>query len=315
MGLRPPVENLAGPLSAVLGGARIENLHRLSGGASRETWAFDADGRPLILQRQIARPDDARLGLAAQAHLLRAARAAGVPVPDVLAATDSGALGDAMIVERLDGETIPRKILRDDAFAGVRSALAAECGEALARIHAIPVDAVPMLEQRDEVALYRTLLDNLGRSQPAFELGFRWLASTPPPISVRSVVHGDFRNGNFIVGPDGIRAVIDWELAHVGDPMEDLGWLCVKSWRFGAPLPVGGFGTREKLFDAYGRASGRKVDPGVVRWWEVFGTIRWGVICIVQMMRHVSGAERSVELATIGRRVAEVEHDLMLLLP
>ena len=128
-------------------------------------------------------------------------------------------------------------------------------------------------------------------------------------------MHGDFRNGNLIVGADGLRAVIDWELAHAGDPMEDLGWLCVKSWRFGGAQPVGGFGTRADLFAAYERVSGRAIDPDVAQWWEVFGTVRWGVICIVQAMRHLSGAERSVELATIGRRVAEVEHDVMLLLP
>jgi hypothetical protein len=127
-------------------------------------------------------------------------------------------------------------------------------------------------------------------------------------------VHGDFRNGNLIVGPDGVRAVLDWELAHLGDPLEDLGWLCVKAWRFGSPLPVGGFGPVEDLVAGYERAGGRRVDLSALRWWEVLGTLRWGVICIVQTVTHLSGAVRSVELAAIGRRVCEVEWDLLELL-
>ena len=82
-------------------------------------------------------------------------------------------------------------------------------------------------------------------------------------------MHGDFRHGNLIIGPDGVRAVLDWELAHLGDPMEDLGWICVNSWRFGEiDKPVGGFGTREELFAGY-EAAGRRVDPERV---EILGS-------------------------------------------
>jgi hypothetical protein len=158
-------------------------------------------------------------------------------------------------------------------------------------------------------------VDRLGQPHPAFELAFRWLGENRPPRSAQGVVHGDFRNGNLIVGAGGIRAVLDWELAHLGDPLEDLGWLCVKAWRFGSPLPVGGFGTVEQLVGAYEAAGGTRVDPDALRWWEVLGTLRWGVICIVQTMTHLSGALRSVELAAIGRRVCEVEWDLLELLP
>jgi aminoglycoside phosphotransferase (APT) family kinase protein len=150
---------------------------------------------------------------------------------------------------------------------------------------------------------------------PALELAFRWLERTRPEPSARALVHGDFRLGNLIVDAEGLRGVIDWELASIGDPMQDLGWLCVRSWRFGGVHPVGGFGTREELFAAYEQRSGRAVNAETVRWWEVFGNVRWGVICIVQAMRHLSGNEPSVELAAIGRRVAEVEHDVMALLP
>jgi aminoglycoside phosphotransferase (APT) family kinase protein len=126
------------------------------------------------------------------------------------------------------------------------------------------------------------------------------------------VVHGDFRNGNLMVGPDGIRAVLDWELVHAGDAMEDLGWLCVKAWRFGnVDLPVGGFGRYEQLIDAYEDEAGRPLDRQALRWWEVLGTVKWGVMCIMQATAHTSGAVRSVELAAIGRRVCENEWDLL----
>jgi len=304
-------------LARVLGAARVENLRRLSGGASRETWSFDAvraDGRaePLILRCDTRR--GAGIGEPVTERLLfEAAAEAGVPVPRVVAGSeDDAALGAPFLVtERVEGETIPRKILRDDAFATARSRLAAQCGQALARVHAIPPDAVPGLAGEDQVAQFRSVLDGMGEPHPVFELAFRWLTANRPPPTRRTVVHGDFRNGNLIVGPDGLRAVLDWELAHLGDPMEDLGWLCGKAWRFGASLPVGGFGTRQQLFDAYAAASGTAVDAEIVRWWEVVGTLKWGIMCIAQAATHLSGATRSVELATIGRRVCENEWDLL----
>jgi aminoglycoside phosphotransferase (APT) family kinase protein len=217
-------------------------------------------------------------------------------------------------MERLEGETIPRRILRDDAYADARPRLAAQCGALLAALHRVPPDVVPDLEQTDQVAQYREVLDLSGEAHPAFELAFRWLEANRPALGDPAIVHGDFRNGNLIIGADGVRAVLDWELVHVGDPMEDLGWLCVKAWRFGSPLPVGGFGTYDQLIEAYEAAGGRAVDREVLRWWEVLGTLKWGIMCIMQAMSHTSGAVRSVELAAIGRRVCENELDLLDLL-
>ncbi len=324
----PGADDLAGPLADLLGdlwgapGVTIEGLRRLSGGASRETWSFDAvrsdgDRVPLILQRQ--RPGVVRTGggMASEAALLRAAAATGVPVaPLVVSEADEARLGAPfMVLERVEGETIARRILRDDAYAAARPRLAAQCGRALAAIHRIPRDAAPQLEHHDQVAQYREILDVFGEPHPAFELAFRWLAAHRPPAGPTTVVHGDFRHGNLIIGPDGLRAVLDWELAHLGDPMEDVGWLCVKAWRFGAAPPVGGFGDYEDLFAAYGEAAGVAVDPEVVRWWEVLGTLKWGIMCMMQARSHLDGMVRSVELAAIGRRVCENEHDLMLVLP
>jgi aminoglycoside phosphotransferase (APT) family kinase protein len=158
------------------------------------------------------------------------------------------------------------------------------------------------------------MLDTLGQPHPAFELAFRWLEQHRPASPRQAIVHGDFRLGNIIVGDDGLRAVLDWELAHLGDPMEDLGWLCVKAWRFGSSKPVAGVGDRAELFAAYEAAGGGTVDPAAAHWWEVLGTLKWGIMCILQCSAHLSGLSRSHELAAIGRRVCENEHDLFLAL-
>jgi aminoglycoside phosphotransferase (APT) family kinase protein len=312
-------EQLRAALEPVLGpGVVVDDLVRSPGGASRETWIFTATGpdvsRHLVLRRDPA--GSAPSGLRLEGALLGAARRAGVPVPEVvLVGDDTATLGPgSLIMDFVDGETIPRRILRQENLAGARLRLAAECGAILAAIHRIPPPEVPGLPGGDAVEELRVIVDRLGQPHPAFELAFRWLGDNRPPLSAPVVVHGDFRNGNLIVGPDGVRSVLDWELAHLGDPLEDLGWLCVKAWRFGSPLPVGGFGPVDDLVAGYERAGGVHVDRSALRWWEVLGTLRWGVICIVQTLTHLSGAVRSVELAAIGRRVCEVEWDLLELL-
>ena len=312
-------EVLRGQLAALLDGD-VEGLRRLSGGASRETWSFDlrrADGAvdELILRRDP--PGAARTGMGLEARLFAAADAAGVPVPRLIDASDDPAILGAsfLVMERLEGETIPRKLLRDEEFAAARPLLAEQCGAILAKLHQIDVGTIDGLEGSDQVTQYRAALDNLGQPHPTFELAYRWLDANRPPPRAAAVVHGDFRNGNLMVGPHGVRAVLDWELAHTGDPMEDLGWLCTKAWRFGVDLPVGGFGTYDQLIDAYEGAGGRPVDRAALRWWEILGSWKWGIMCIMQGMAHISGAIRSVELAAIGRRVCENEWDLLELLP
>lgn len=304
-------QELSDHLSALLGGAEVDDLIRLSGGASRETWRFRADGVDRIVQRQ--RAGDER-DMMVEAAVLAAAAAADVPVPALLCA-DRGAGGTAsMIVEAIDGETIARKIQRDDEFADARPRLAGHFGAALAAVHRIDIEAVPGLEQQDQIARYTEVMDELGQPHPMLELVRRWLIDQRPPMGEPCVVHGDFRLGNLIIGPDGLRAVIDWELAHIGDPMEDLGWLCVKAWRFGQAPPVAGLGDHDELFLAYEAAGGRSVDADAVLWWEVLGTWKWAIMCIGQAETHLSGAARSHELAAIGRRVCENEHDLFLAL-
>lgn len=306
-------DDLDDGLAAVLGVAEIAGLTRLSGGASRDTWRFDADGRPLILQRQ--REGDVR-DMAAEIAAVRAAAAAGVPTATiVLASTDRTDLGAAyMILTRLAGETTARKILRDEEYSNARQALPAQLAEALVRLHAIDPKTIPGLADTDQVEQYRQALDTLGQPHPTFELVLRWLDANRPVRRRTTVVHGDFRLGNVIVDDEGLQAVLDWELVHLGDPMEDLGWLCVKAWRFGSPRPVAGVAEYGQLFEAYEAAGGGAVEPDVVRWWEVLGTLKWGIMCIMQANAHVTGVTRSHELAAIGRRVCENEHDLFLAL-
>jgi aminoglycoside phosphotransferase (APT) family kinase protein len=297
---------------------RIEGIERMAGGASRETWVLTAGGERVVLRRD---PPGhlVESSRRAEGTLLEAAAAAGVPVPRVRwLEEDPAVLGGAFLVmDFVPGETIGPRILRDPALADARAALPEQIAAAAARIHAMPpavlgpataADAAPAVAElvRYE-GIYRQITPD---PHPALELGLRWLAARAPARVRRTVVHGDFRLGNFIVGPEGLRAVLDWELAHVGDPMEDLGWLCVRAWRFGAEPPVGGLCERERLFAAYERAGGAPVDPAVVRWWEVFGNLKWAVICIVQAQTFLGGV-KNVELASLGRRVAEVELELL----
>ena len=304
-------------VGAGLGGEVVE-LERLSGGASRDTWAFSlVDGlarRELILQR--ARPGGIRtgVGMSGEAELVRAAGDAGVPVPGVVAwSTEPDAVGEAWAVtERLEGETIPRRILRSLDEAGAER-LTRQLGEAAGAVRNIDTERVPHLHREDQVVQFRDLLDAMGQPSPAFEMGFRWLEDHRPDDVEPAVVHGDLRLGNLIVDDDGLRAVIDWELAHIGDPTEDLAWPCVRAWRFGGPGAVGGFGDRESFYEAYESASGISVDRDRAHWWEALSTLKWGVMCILQAQTHLGGVNRSVELAAIGRRVCENEYDLLAL--
>lgn len=309
-----PDEIVAG-LRTVLGVTDVTDLRRLTGGASRETWSFLADGERLVLQRERAGSTVAG-AMATEAALVRAAADAGVPVARVVAADvgDTPLGSGFLIAEFIEGETIARKIQRDDEFVAARATLATQCGTALAAIHQIDPTAVPGLAPMDQVRYYREVLDGYGDAIPTFEVAFQWLAANRPASAGQSIVHGDFRLGNLMVGADGLRAVVDWELAHIGDPMEDLGWLCVRAWRFGGDAPVAGIGTYDDLFAAYASASGTPVDRETVRWWEVLGTLKWGIMCIVQARAHLDGLSRSMELAAIGRRICENEYDLFGLL-
>lgn len=328
--LAPLVASASGAATATL-----TDVRTMTGGAAREAWSMVAS-----LEWPEGRRDDRRLvalffrpasGLRAfsaaeEFRLLQAARASGVPVAPPLFAGE--ALGRPFyVMEHVDGETIGRRLVRDERFAAARGRLTSELAAALAAIHRVPLDRpglafLPRPEAGRSIAeselerleqLYRaTAVD----PHPAFEIAFRWLRRNRPASPHVALVHGDFRIGNVMVDPErGLRAVLDWELAHVGDPDEDLGWVCVRSWRFGNDrLPCGGVGTREQWIEAYARAAGRPVDPRALRFWELFGNLRWGVFTLLQLRGFLDGVAPNVELAAIGRRAAETEWEILNLI-
>ncbi len=326
--LRDRVRAVYGP------GTEIDGLVRLSGGASRETWSFDAllpDGnrKPLILKRDPldekaddeAGGDDAHLGVDrwTEGRLMQLAGEVGVPVPEVpffLDADDRTSAG--FVMQRLEGEALGRRIVREDAFAQARPKLAFQCGEAAARLHNIPIGRLPPLRNlpvAEALDYNRDVVDSFHQPHAGFEYGFHWLQERLELAGDRlTLVHGDYRNGNLLVDGAGLRGVLDWELAHLGNPINDLGWICIRAWRYGYyGKPVGGFGEVADLLDGYQAGGGGRVSLETLHFWEVFGCLRWGVICMMLAFTHIHGRERSVEKVAIGRRAVEGEYDLLQL--
>ncbi|MBI5504626.1 MAG: phosphotransferase family protein [Deltaproteobacteria bacterium] len=320
--------------------ARVAALRQLAGGASCRVYSFDlagcGDPRTLVLRL------DAVGGTAGNAggtvrreefELLAAAARGGVTVPAVhWYGDESEGLGGAFFVmDLVAGEAIARRLLRDQRYERTRSALPRDLGRELARIHAVDLDD-PRLgfiagraaggdDRRRfalaEVGKYRQLLEGFSGEQPypLLMLVGRWLEQHAPALARPALVHGDFRVGNVMFDEEGLTAVLDWELCHVGDPIEDLGWLCVRTWRFGSDdKPAGGLCSREELCSHYGAEGGSEVAPAALRFWELFGNWKWAIICRVQAARAGAGRYPDVELATIGRRVAETEWEMLELL-
>jgi aminoglycoside phosphotransferase (APT) family kinase protein len=328
-------ELLGAALEGELGGpVLVESLERLTGGASRETWSFDATdhrGRvhPLILRRDfpggvtqnpdvLAGRSDA-LDRAGEFALLEALYRANVPVPrPVVLPRGQPGLEECFVMERVEGESRPRKIIRSDEYAGVRAGLSARLGTILASIHALGPDDLPALPRRPvdlKLEMARALLDRSARPRPVLELALRWCRERMPRAREVRLVHGDFRTSNYVVGPEGVRAVFDWEFSHLGDPVADLGYLCMRAWRFGEDaLEVSGVGVREDLYDAYQAAGGSPVDPDDVHYWEALNGLYAAIVFLMRGLQHAEGSDRSLEAAAIGRRVAEIEYDLLELI-
>jgi aminoglycoside phosphotransferase (APT) family kinase protein len=296
-------------------------LTPLSAGASRQTSLVRATAddwaRSFVLQRERAPAGVGTARVEDQVRLLGTAAGAGVPVPRVVAwsATADPLGAPYVLTEFVAGHTLPQRILRDPELAGARADFATQCGAILARLHATPLTELSFMDEPDQLVTTVSHIDESGEPHPAFELAIAWLRANRPAPVPPGLVHGDFRNGNLIVGADGVRAVLDWELSHLGDPAEDLAWLCLKAWRFRGEGEVGGMGDVRDLLDAYERHGGARVEPERLFWWQVLGTLRWGAICQLQARIHLDGHSRSVELAAIGRRVCETEYDLLRMLP
>jgi aminoglycoside phosphotransferase (APT) family kinase protein len=314
----------------VPGCQRLASVERLSGGASQETYRIiietEAGEQHLAMRRApggiAVERAPGHPGLAAEAKLMQCAREVGVPEPEVQhVLTDDDGLGEGFIMEWLDGEALGARIVRAEALAEIRPQLAHQCGQILARIHEIDLKATGLdqlldpMTPEDYVAQTWERYQLLETPQPMIDYAARWLKDHLPDHFDMALVHNDFRNGNIMISPTGVVAVLDWEVAHIGDPMRDLGWICTNSWRFGrSDLPVGGFGEYEDLFRGYEEVSGRPVDRAHVKFWEVLGSFWWAVGCLGMAEHYRSGPDQTVERPAIGRRSSECQVDCVNLL-
>ena len=310
---------------------QIVSLQRLSGGANMETWSFDrvtvAGTEPLILRRvpggaeakSVSDTAVSELSLEQEAALIDVAGEHGVPVPTIRRVLRAEhALGEGYIMSREDGEALPFRLLADDQYKAARERLAFQCGETLGRIHQIPLRALPDgLPDHSGTALFeraQTLLDTHGNGSPVLQLGLNWLRDNARHSPRRTLVHGDFRNGNLLVDEKGLVAVLDWELVHLGDPVQDLGYISANVWRFGSSLPVGGFGEYADLLGGYASVTGCAPEMIDIYYWQVHAALSWGMVCLIMLEMYRSGQDSSLERAAVGRRLSEAEIDLLLLL-
>ncbi len=289
-------------------GAPVERAVLLPGGASKEAWAVDSEGRELLIRRAAGGViHQATLSLEHEFELLRAAHEAGVKVPEPIAYLGDVEGREAFVMARIHGETIGRRIVRDPP-----PGLDLQLAEELAKIHAIPPSRLPFLQTGDAVARFYDELDSVGEPHPAIELGLRWVLDRIPAHRAPVVVHGDWRIGNVAVDRAGLVAVLDWEFAHLADPVEDLAWPLVRAWRFGADdRRLGGIADAGPYLERYRELTGVEVGEEELLAWEVFGNVKWAVGCLTQSRRHLNGQERSVELAVLGRLAAEMEYELL----
>jgi len=307
----------------------LVSVDRLSGGASQETYRLVVEtsvGEKRLALRRTPGGEYAEItpqhpGLDVEALLMQSALAVGVPEPEVYYVLQrEDELGDGFLMEWLDGEALGARIVRSPEFEAIRPKLAYECGKVLAQIHSIDLDATGLRSRLWEIPPAEFVEQTweryrlLNTPQPMIDYVARWLMENLPKQHETALVHNDFRNGNFMLSPDGIVAVLDWEVAHVGDPMRDLGWMCTNSWRFGSSDPVGGFGKYEDLFKGYEDESGKVVDPEHVKFWEVFGSFWWSVGCLGMAEHYRSGPDKTVERPAIGRRTSECQVDCVNLL-
>tara|TARA_Y100001970_G_scaffold107441_1_gene134378 strand:- start:70 stop:1053 length:984 start_codon:yes stop_codon:yes gene_type:complete len=301
----------------------VVNLEPLTGGASKEIWKFEvnANGKSdrYILRRGSGVEGPLAIKTSDEAKIQKTVRKLGAQVPEIIAVSSiDDELGDAYIMKFVDGESIARKILRDEEYKSTLPKLAFECGQSIAKIHQADINEFPFLPSKSVFEqindLYQTY-EAFNQPSPVFEYTYLWLLEQNFGEINDALVHGDFRLGNIIVDKDGLKSVIDWELAHIGNPLQDLGWICGNSWRFGnTDKVVGGFGDLADLLKGYNSISNYQVDENMVKAWQVFGTFRWGVICLIQASAYLTGSVNSVEKAAIGRRVSETEIDIVDLL-
>lgn len=289
-----------------LGGVRGAVL--LPGGASKEAWAVDVDGEELLVRRAGGGVIHRRtLTLEQEFRVLEVAHEAGVKVPRPVAYYPDLGGREAFAMERVRGETIGRRIVREPP-----PGLPEQLAEELVKIHAIPPERLGFLRAFDPVANMRAELDSVEEPHPAIELGLVWVEERLRPDRDPVVTHGDFRIGNVVVSERGLDYVLDWEFARLSDPADDVSWPLVRAWRFGRDdRRLGGVGEVEPYLARYDELTGRDVSLAELDVWEVFGNVKWAVGCLTQCRRHLRGEDRSVEYAVLGRMAAEMEYELL----
>jgi len=290
---------------------RVERAVLLAGGASKEAWAVEVDGQELLIRRAaVGVIHQFTLTLEQEFEVLRAAHEAGVKVPRPIAYYPDLGGREAFAMERVHGETIGRRIVRNPP-----PGLAVEMAEELAKIHAIPPERLPFLRAPDPVERMRAELDTVDEPHPAIELGLTWAEERLVRGRAPAVAHGDWRVGNLVVTERGLESVLDWEFAHLADPVEDVAWPLVRAWRFGADdQRLGGIGDVEPYLERYVELTGNEVTLEELDIWEVLGNAKWAVGCLTQARRHLNGLDRSVEFAVLGRMAAEMEYELLTLI-
>jgi aminoglycoside phosphotransferase (APT) family kinase protein len=282
----------------------------LPGGASKEAWAVVlVDGTKLLVRRSgvgVIHRDT--LTLEQEFRVLEAACAAGVAAPRPVEYLGDVDGRQAFAMEYVDGETIGRRIVREPP-----PGLPEQMAEQLARIHS--VESLDFLPHGDVISRFYEELDSVGEPHPAIEYGLLWVRERLHEPTELTFCHGDFRIGNLAVGDRGLVSVLDWEFAHVGDPIEDVAWPIVRAWRFGADdRRLGGVGDVEPYLERYNELTGRAVSLAELDVWEVLGNVKWAIGCLTQCRRHLNGQDRSVEYAVLGRLAAEMEYELLHLI-
>jgi aminoglycoside phosphotransferase (APT) family kinase protein len=309
-------EALQPALSELLGrDVQISEPVLLAGGASKEAWAVDADGERLLVRRAAASVIHRHtLSLRDELAVLEAAHAAGVKAPRPYGYIPDLAGREAFVMERLEGETIGRRIVQKEELARAREALPVQMAEELAKIHAIPAERVSFLPQ-SRLEQMADELEEVDEPHAAIELGLLWLRENRPPARPLVFTHGDYRIGNLVVGDGGLVGVLDWEFAHLDDPVRDMAFSLVRAWRFGVPEKrLGGVGDVEPYLERYNELTNLDVRPAELDYWELAGNVAWAIGCLTQMQRHLTGLDRSVELAILGRLGVEVEYEIVNLL-
>jgi aminoglycoside phosphotransferase (APT) family kinase protein len=331
----PNTRALAQFLAAASGAKAVEiaGIRPLRGGAVQENWGFDAHflGGPLEGEQRLVLRTDAATRLPEsltrlqEFAVLKAAYTAGVRVPEPLFASEAADVSGKpfLIMRRVDGIAAGDRITGDTALDPALPALAERLGRELARIHRIRpprpdlafLQPVAKADAAHQIAGSRAYLDRHSTPRPVLEWGMRWLETHMLSSCEPVLCHRDFRTGNYLVEGAELTAILDWEFAQWGDPSEDIGWFCCKGWRFDRfDREAGGIAGREPFYRGYEYESGRQVDPGRVRFWEVLANIRWAIIALQQHERYMIGGERSLDLALTGRRASECELEILMLL-